>query len=117
MLHPCLTYLNEDSMHKNHHREMKNYRQTIQATPDQVFPLLCPVREKEWLENWQYQMLYSESGLAETGAVFATTEGTEQAIRNIGSINSVRRSTDYGNSSGLLSIYYRTTPSCRKHVA
>jgi hypothetical protein len=37
-----------------------------------VFPLLCPVREAEWLDGWRYTMLFSESGLVERGAVFST---------------------------------------------
>ncbi len=53
-------------------RVTRTYRQTIHATPDQVFPLLCPVREREWAEGWECEMLYSESGLAEAGAVFTT---------------------------------------------
>ncbi len=48
------------------------YQQTIEAPPDVVFPLLCPVREAEWLDGWEYEMLYSASGLVEEGAVFAT---------------------------------------------
>lgn len=67
-------------MPTNHLRVTKQYRQTIQAAPEQVFPLLCPVREKEWLENWEYQMLYSVSGLAETGCVFSTPEGDTNAV-------------------------------------
>jgi hypothetical protein len=50
----------------------RSYRQTIDAAPDVVFPLLCPVREAEWLDGWQYTMLHSESGLVEEGAVFST---------------------------------------------
>jgi hypothetical protein len=53
-------------------RTTKTYRQTINATPEKVFPLLCPVREAEWLDGWQYAMIYSESGLVEEGAVFRT---------------------------------------------
>lgn len=37
-----------------------------------VFPLLCPVREAEWLDGWRYTMIYSQSGLVEEGAVFRT---------------------------------------------
>jgi len=37
-----------------------------------VFPLICPVREAEWLDGWQYTMLFSESGVVELGAVFST---------------------------------------------
>ena len=54
------------------HRITRTYRQTINASPDQVFPLLCPVREAEWLDGWQYTMLCSRSGLVEEGAVFST---------------------------------------------
>jgi hypothetical protein len=53
-------------------RITRTYRQTIDAAPDDVFPLLCPVREAEWLDRWRYTMLHSRSGLAEEGAVFTT---------------------------------------------
>lgn len=53
-------------------RVVRAYRQTIEAPPDVVFPLLCPVREAEWLDGWTYTMLYSASGLIEPGAVFST---------------------------------------------
>ena len=38
----------------------------------EVFPLLCPVRESEWIEGWEYEMLYSLSGYAEKDCVFST---------------------------------------------
>ncbi len=55
----------------------KEYRQTIHALPDRVFPLLCPVLEAEWLDGWQYTMIYSRSGLVKEGAVFTTPRGGE----------------------------------------
>jgi hypothetical protein len=55
----------------------KQYCQTIHATPDKVFPLLCPVREAEWLDGWQYTMIHSKSGLVEAGAVFKTSRHGE----------------------------------------
>jgi hypothetical protein len=58
-------------------RVTKKYRQTIHAQPEKVFPLLCPVREAEWLDGWQYNMIYSESGLVEEGAVFSTARENE----------------------------------------
>ena len=59
----------------------RTYRQTIKATPEKVFPLLCPVREAEWLDGWQYNMIYSQSGLVEKGAVFSTpNEGEEDTV-------------------------------------
>jgi hypothetical protein len=49
------------------------------AQPDEVFPLLCPVREREWLAGWDPTIAYSESGVAEPGCVF-TTVGPEGAL-------------------------------------
>ncbi len=54
------------------------YRQTINAAADHVFPLLCPVRESEWLDGWQFNLIFSRSGLIEEGAVF-TTPGENEA--------------------------------------
>ncbi|WP_283407570.1 hypothetical protein [Anoxynatronum buryatiense] len=51
---------------------IRTYRQTLEGTREEIFPLLCPVREKEWLQGWDYEMMYSESGFAEKGCVFET---------------------------------------------
>lgn len=37
-----------------------------------VFPLLCPVRESEWLEGWKASVIHSLSGVVEKDAVFST---------------------------------------------
>ena len=57
---------------------VKNYCQTINAEPAKVFPLLCPVKEAQWLDGWQYHLFYSESGFAEEGCVFSTPQKGEQ---------------------------------------
>ena len=44
----------------------------VSAEPEAVFPLLCPVREYEWLDGWECEMVYSQSGVAETDCVFKT---------------------------------------------
>ena len=70
-----------DKLDFNAQRITRQYRQTIDATPEKVFPLLCPVREAEWLDGWRYDMIYSESGLVEEGAVFCTPdEGEEDTV-------------------------------------
>ena len=51
----------------------RTYTQRIHASPERVFPLLCPVREAEWLDGWTYELLRSASGYAEEGCVFRTT--------------------------------------------
>jgi hypothetical protein len=58
-------------------RITRTYRQTINAPPDRVFPLVCPVREAQWLDGWKYAMIYSASGLIEEGAVFSTPHAGE----------------------------------------
>ena len=40
--------------------------------PDRVFPLLCPVREYDWIDGWTCTLIYSESGHAEHGCTFET---------------------------------------------
>ena len=49
------------------------FKQLNTAEPEKVFPLLCPVREKDWLDGWDYNMIYSKSGLIEKNCVFSTS--------------------------------------------
>lgn len=55
-------------------RVVRRYTQSIEAAPDVVFPLLCPVREGEWVDGWaeRCEIVHSDSGLAEEGCVFRT---------------------------------------------
>ncbi len=77
-------------------RISRSYRQTINAAPERVFPVICPVREAEWLENWDYKMIYSETGLAEPGAVFSTSsEGEQDTIWIITKHDAVKREVEF----------------------
>ena len=38
----------------------------------EVFPLLCPVREEDWIDGWNCKMIHSISGLIEENCVFTT---------------------------------------------
>jgi hypothetical protein len=53
-------------------RVAHEYTQTHPVSPEKVFPLLCPVREAEWVPDWQYRLIYSDSGVAELGCIFTT---------------------------------------------
>lgn len=44
----------------------------LQYSPKEIFPLLCPVREYDWIEQWDCELLYTESGVNELGCVFKT---------------------------------------------
>lgn len=56
-------------------RAITGYSGEIGAPPEAVFPLLCPVREYEWLDGWAGEMIYSESGVAEENCIFRTPLG------------------------------------------
>ncbi len=49
------------------------YTASISAPPSQVFSLLCPVKEYDWLDGWSCNMVYSESGTAEDNCVFTSS--------------------------------------------
>jgi hypothetical protein len=40
--------------------------------PQEIYPLLCPVREYEWIETWNCDMIRSQSGVNEKGCIFRT---------------------------------------------
>lgn len=63
-----------DGLRKRVGHEFEEY---LPALPGAVFPLLCPVREFDWIPQWRCDMLYSQSGVAELGCVFATDYGDE----------------------------------------
>jgi len=48
------------------------YSGTVPASPAEVFPLLCPVMEYDWLDGWACSMKYTQSGVAEQGCAFST---------------------------------------------
>lgn len=55
-------------------RVTRSYVQRIHARPEDVFPLLCPVRETEWAAGWDPKIVLSYSGLAEPDCIFITTD-------------------------------------------
>ena len=55
-----------------------SYMQTNNGNIKDVFPLLCPVREADWLDGWTYKMIHSKSGLIEQDCVFTTPHHGQQ---------------------------------------
>lgn len=49
-----------------------SYTQINNGSIKNVFPLLCPVREMDWLDGWNFKMIHSNSGLIEKDCVFTT---------------------------------------------
>ena len=44
----------------------------IDHPAEAIWPLLCPVREYDWIAHWRCEVLRSESGVNELGCVFRT---------------------------------------------
>lgn len=82
-------------------RVTHSYTQHIDGPVEAVFPLICPVREAEWLEGFEYEMVYSESGLAEEGCVFTT--------RHLGGPEVVWSITRHDPKAGVVQ-FCRVTP-------
>jgi hypothetical protein len=53
-------------------RAEHTFTQHLEATPDRVFGLLCPVREADWVQGWAPLLVVSESGIAERDCTFVT---------------------------------------------
>lgn len=53
-------------------RARHRYTQSLVAPPEEVFPLLCPVRECEWVPGWRPAWVISATGVAEPGCIFQT---------------------------------------------
>ena len=61
-------------------RAMHSYVQHLVAGPERVFPLLCPVREADWIEGWAPLQVISAGGRAEHDCVFVTAAEPADAI-------------------------------------
>jgi len=57
----------------------RRFAQKYAGDPVKIFPMLCAVREIEWIPQWEYEMIYSISGVNERGCIFKTQKpyGTE----------------------------------------
>ena len=82
----------------------RSYIQQIDYPPDAVFPLLCPVREAEWLDGWDYELIYSASGYAEKGCVFVS--------RHVGEPDTIWLITEH-DSENYRVEFARVTPESR----
>ena len=61
-------------------RVSRSYTQRLVAEPAVVFPLLCPVREADWLDGWDPILIVAESGVAEPDCIFVTPSEPNNAI-------------------------------------
>jgi hypothetical protein len=51
---------------------VRDYPIHLDAAPAAVFPLLCPVREYEWIPDWSCDLVHTRCGVIEPGCIFRT---------------------------------------------
>ncbi len=97
--------------------------QRIEAAAEAVFPLLCPVREREYLEGWECRVDYSVSGLAEEGMIFSRRlAGEPETIWTVTEYDAGARRIGFvqvtpGLRVGRVRIEVRETGAARCEVA
>jgi len=52
----------------------------VDGSPESLFPLLCPVREYEWIPDWTCELHHTRSGWVERGACFSTQRGDDRTL-------------------------------------
>jgi len=53
-------------------RKVQRFSVTLETTPEEFFPLLCPAREADWIPGWDCELIYTDSGYAEENCIFKT---------------------------------------------
>ena len=61
-------------------RVTRTYKQRLNGSVSKVFPLLCPVREADWIHGWNPVLVLSQSGHAEQDCVFITDAKVHDSI-------------------------------------
>jgi len=84
-------------------------KQSYSFPPKDVFPMLCPVREYEYIPGWECNIVYLDSGLAEQGGVFTTHSHGEGGQRDVWVISryDANRAIEFVRVNGMRSMVYR----------
>jgi hypothetical protein len=56
---------------------------TINGNIDECFALACPVAELLWIDDWKFDLIYSESGKNETGCTFLEPSSGLSMLRSV----------------------------------
>ena len=71
--------------------------QTLNGTIKEIMPLYCPVRELDWVEDWNPKVVYSNSGVVEEDGIFITSHGKDDVVWIV---------TDFDVENGHVKMYY-----------
>jgi len=90
-------------------RKVFKGKQDYSFPPEDVFPMLCPVREYEYIPSWECDIVYLDSGLAEQGGVFTTDSHGEDHQKDVWVISryDANRAIEFVRVNGMRSMVYR----------
>lgn len=57
-----------------YNRKKSEFSEIIDASAQEIFPLLCPTRETDWIPGWKVELVYTDSGYAEDKCIFRTNK-------------------------------------------
>lgn len=99
-------------------RIVRIFETQLSALPEKVFPLLCPVKEYDWIPTWQCNLIYSKSGYAELGCVFSTDFGDTSGLEIwVVSAYEKNRLIGFVKTGAHISTRYTVSLSRRKSVS
>jgi hypothetical protein len=53
-------------------RKVQHYERVFAASPGELFPLLCPAREADWIPGWTSDLVYTTTGYVQSDCIFTT---------------------------------------------
>jgi hypothetical protein len=53
-------------------RKVQCYERVFTASPAELFPLLCPAREADWIPGWTSDLVYTTTGYVQPDCIFTT---------------------------------------------
>ena len=56
-------------------RKVQEYDRLFAASPERLFPLLCPSREADWIPGWTCDLVYTTTGYVQPDCIFTTGDG------------------------------------------
>jgi hypothetical protein len=75
-------------------RQGVTHQMVVDGPIDTCFSLACPVAELQWIDDWHFDLIYSESGRNETGCVFLEP-GSALAVLRCPGVNNYWYTTRY----------------------
>jgi len=85
------------------------HKEVIKAPMENIFPLLCPVEELKWIDNWQYQLVYSDSSVNENNCIFRENMSGLILFDSPITITHLLELRDQGNGSSSIQFKFTYT--------